>query len=464
MTQSPSYEGISFWLETAGEEIRPRPPLKGEETVDVAILGGGYSGLWTAYYLLKAEPGLSVAIVEAETCGYGASGRNGGWCSSRFPVNPGPMTRRYGADQARAVIRAMNDTVAEVGQVCASQGIDAEFRVAGILSLARGVEQLAALKANHAAYERLGLGAENRLLSAEAARERVKVTNIQGAIYTPYSGYVQPAKLVRGLARAVERLGGKIYERSPVREMSQGADAGLVTDGGRLKARRAVIAAGEAYLPKVSGFGRALVPMSSSIVLTEPLTEAQWSEIGWQGGEGLGSQAYTVDYLTRTGDGRILYGSRGARYLYGSATDGDEADVQAIQGFMHRRLREWFPVLEDVAFSHGWSGHLGVTRDWTPTVTFDPDRKLGCIYGYTGRGVSTSNLCARLLTSLMLDRPSELRSLPITQRKSPNWEPEPLRWMGVRYVQDAFRRMDEARDSGRSAPLDAQVALKLSAQ
>lgn len=464
MTGAQSYEGISFWLDTVGEPLIPRAPLVGDQTVDIAILGGGYSGLWAAYYLLKAEPSLEVAIVESETCGFGASGRNGSWCSSRFPVNPDVMTRRYGAEQARATIAAMHDTVAEVGRVCEAEGIDADFRINGILSLARGVEQLPALMANHAAYANLGLGEENRLLSADEARERVKVTDIQGGIYTPFSGYLHPAKLARGLARAVERLGGKIYERSPVCELSQGTEAGLATEAGRLRARRAVIAAGEAYLPKVTGFGRAIVPMSSAIVLTEPLTDDQWSEIGWAGGEGLGSQAHTVDYLTRTPDGRILYGSRGARYLYGSETVGDEADVEAIQRFMHRRLREWFPVLEDVSFSHGWSGHLGVNRDWTPTVAFDRDRKLGRLYGYTGRGVSTSNLCARLLASLILERPSALRSLPITGHRSPDWEPEPLRWMGIRYVQEAFRRMDEARDQGRAAPLDAPVALRLSAQ
>lgn len=268
---------------------------------------------------------------------------------------------------------------------------------------------------------------------------------------------------MRGLARIVERLGGKIYERTTVQAIEAGANPALMTDRGRLTARRGVIAAGEAYLPKVAGFSRAVVPMSSAIVLTEPLSPSQWREIGWDGGEGLGSQAYTVDYLTRTPDGRILYGSRGARYLYGSATEGDDADVQAIQGVMHARLREWFPVLQDVGFSHGWSGHLGVTRDWTPTVDFDAEQKIGRIYGYTGRGVSTSNLCARLLTSLMLDKPSDLRRLPIAQRRSPNWEPEPFRWAGIRYIQDAFKRMDDARDNGRSAPADAGVASWLSA-
>lgn len=464
MVHAQPYDGLSWWLETLDEDLSPRPSLRGDETCDVAILGGGYSGLWTAYYLLRAEPSLEVTIVESEVCGFGASGRNGSWCSSRFPVNPDVLARRYGPEVARDVIQTMHKTVAEVGRVCEDEGIDAEFRINGILSFARGAEQLPALRATHRAYESLGLGDQNLLLDAEAARERVAVTDIQGALYTPYSGYLHPAKLVRGLAKVVERLGARIYERSPVTSVSRGVDAALVTAQGRVRARRAVIAAGEAYLPKVAGFGRSIVPMSSAIVLTEPLTEAQWAQIGWSGGEGLGSQAYTVDYLTRTLDGRILYGSRGARYLFGSATDGDEADVDAIQKVMHGRLRAWFPVLEGVRFTHGWSGHLGVTRDWTPTVTFDRDDRLARIYGYTGRGVSTSNLCARLLSSLILDRPNDLWKLPISQRRSRNWEPEPLRWMGIRYVQDAFKRMDEARDNGRAPPVDAPVATKLSAQ
>jgi len=457
------YAGISYWLETTGEALTPRAPLKGDETVDVAILGGGYSGLWTAYYLLRAEPSLSVAVLESQTCGFGASGRNGSWCSPRFPVGPDVIAKRHGADAARALVRAMQATVAEVGRVCEAESIDAEFRIRGILSLARGAAQLPTVKASVAMYEKLGLGDLNQFLDADAARARVAVADIQGAMYTPYSAYLHPAKLVRGIARAVERLGGKIYEQTAVRSIDRGANAALVTEHGRVRARRAVIVAGEGYLPKVKGFERAIVPMSSSIVLTEPLTDSQWRAIGWNGGEGIGSQAYTIDYLTKTVDGRILYGSRGARYLYGSATEGDGPDVQEVHAMMRKRLGEWFPVLESVRFTHGWSGFLGVTRDWTPTVTFDSDEKLGRIYGYTGRGVGTSNMCARLLTSLVLDRPSDLRALPISQRRSPNWEPEPLRWMGIRYIQDAFKRMDEARDSGRSPPLDAPAATRLSA-
>ena len=454
---SPGYQGISYWLETVGEPLTPRPALKGDITVDVAILGGGYSGLWTAYYLLRDNPGLEVAIIEAEICGWGASGRNGGWCSSRYPLHPYALEARYGAEVARQTIQAMYETVDEVGRVCAEEGIEAEFRMNGILSLARGEAQMSAVRSAHAAYERLGFGEGNILLGEEEARARVNVVGIKGALYSPRSGAVHPAKLVRGLARAVERKGAAIYEQTRVQRIVTGRDAGLETTGGRVRARRAVVAAGEAYLPKVRGFERALVPMSSSIVLTAPLTEAQWAEIGWQGGEGLGSQAHTVDYLTRTTDGRILYGSRGAPYLYGSATEGADEVFAKTSAEMREQLCGWFPILREVGFTHAWHGFLGVARDWNPTVAFDPEIRLGTLHGYTGRGVSTTNMAARLLSSQILGRETPLARLPLADR-SPKWEPEPFRWLGIRYVQDAMRRMDVARDAGKPQPLDAPLA------
>lgn len=275
---------------------------------------------------------------------------------------------------------------------------------------------------------------------------------------------MHPAKLARGLARAVERRGGAIYEQTRVVRIASGPQPALETAHGRVLARRAVVAAGEAYLPKMQGFERALVPMSSSIVLTAPLSPAQWDEIGWRGGEGLGSQAHTVDYLTRTPDGRILYGSRGAPYLYGSATEGADEVFARTATEMGEQLCGWFPVLCDVGFTHAWHGFLGVPRDWNPNVAFDPRARVGALYGYTGRGVSTTNLAARLLSSLILGRETALSRLPLAGRSSPDWEPEPLRWLGIRYVQDALRRMDKARDAGRRAPLDAPLAKRLSEQ
>ncbi len=458
-----NYQGISYWLETAGETIAPRPALKGDIEVDVAILGGGYSGLWTAYYLLQQEPSLEIAIIEREICGYGASGRNGGWCSPRFPINPDVVARRHGADVARQTVEAMFATVAEVGDVCAREGIEAEFRTNGIFSFARGDAQVGAVLASHALYERLGLGAKNRLLDADEARARVNISGIRMALHTEGSGTVHPAKLVRGLARTVERKGAAIYEQTNVSRIESAPRPALVTDGGVVRARRAVIAAGEAYLPKVPGLERALLPMSSSIVLTEPLSEAQWREIGWAEGDGLGSQAYTIDYLTKTTDGRILYGSRGAPYHYGSETKDMSHELEGVLEQMRARLRSWFPPLASAKFTHAWSGYLGVTRDWTPSVLFDADTKVGRLCGYTGRGVSTSNLAARLLAAKILDRPTELSRLPLSDHQPPPWEPEPLRWLGVRYIQDGFKRMDNARDSGRPAPLDATLVSSLSA-
>lgn len=455
--------GLSFWLETARDPLTPRPALTADIAVDVAIVGGGYSGLWTAYYLLAQEPGLEIAILESEFCGYGASGRNGGWCSSRFPLAPEVLERRYGAAAARATIRAMYDTVDEVGRVCEAEGLEAEFRMNGILSLARGAAQVPAVYAAHQTYARLGFEKENRLLDAEAARAMVEVAGVRAALHTPKSAAVHPAKLARGLASAAEKRGVAIYEGTRVQRLSAGAPPVLETAGGRVRARRAVVLAAEAYLPHLPGFERDILPMSSSIVLTAPLTSAQWEAIGWRGGEGLGSQAHTVDYLTRTSDGRILYGSRGAAYGYGSATPDGGRSVEAVQARMRARLLEWFPALGDIAFTHAWSGYLGVTRDWTPGVAFDPATGVGRLGGYTGRGVSTANLAGRLLSSLILERPTPLRDLPLSQHRSPRWEPEPFRWLGVQYVQDAFRRMDDARDAGRAPPPDARLAAWLSA-
>jgi glycine/D-amino acid oxidase-like deaminating enzyme len=451
------YTKYSFWLETAGEALTPRAPLTRSSEVDVAILGGGYSGLWTAYYLLRANPGLRVAIVEKEIVGFGASGRNGGWCSSKFPVTPGMLSRRFGREAARALMLAMCATVDEVVRVCAEEGIDAHFRKGGMLSLARGAHQLPMLRAAFDSYEAIGLKDHARLLSTEEAAERVKVTNVHGALFTPHNASVHPGRLVRGLARAVERRGGVIYEQTEVTSFEGGAPR-LLTPNGELRAKIALVLAGEAYLTRLRKLHRALMPMYSLIALTEPLTGEQWSQIGWQNGESISSQRNTVDYLTKTADGRILFGSRGAPYLFGSKIT-DEQDRHAeTHARIQRLLVEWFPMLERIKFTHFWGGPVGMPRDWMPTASFDPKTRIATARGYTGQGVSTTNLAGRVLADLIMGKQSDLTALPIAQRCSPNWEPEPLRWIAVRYAQRAFLRIDEAAEQGRSRPLDAPVA------
>jgi glycine/D-amino acid oxidase-like deaminating enzyme len=449
------YSTYSFWLEDLGESLTPRPALKSSTDVDVAILGGGFSGLWTAYYLLLQEPALRVAVVDKEIAGFGASGRNGGWCSPNFPVTAGTLEKRFGAEAARNLLLAMRASVDEVGRVCDEEKIDARFHKGGVLTLARGRHQLPGVRSSYAAYERLGLGHRYQVLSATEASERIRVTDVEGGLYTPDGASLHPARLVCGLARAIEARGGILYEQTPVTGFKAGS---LITPGGELRAKRATVLAGEAYLTRLPRLHRALLPVYSLISLTEPLSTGQWSEIGWQNGESVASTRNTVVYLTKTADGRILFGSRGARYVFGSKITDQQDTHEATMKMIQRSFVEWFPQLAGVAFTHAWGGPLGMPRDWMPAVRFDAGTRIGSIMGYTGQGVSTSNLAGRLLAGLITKRPTGLEMLPLAQRRSPNWEMEPLRWLVVRYMQSAFQRIDEAAEAGRPRPIDARLA------
>lgn len=447
-----------FWLGTSGDDLTPRAPLKGDINVDVAILGGGFSGLWTAYHLLKRDPSLEIAIVERSICGYGASGRNGGWCSPRFPVDPGALIRRFGPAMARNTILAQQAVVKEIGATLLEEGIDAHFRETGLLSLARSEGQMAGLRRTLATYQSLGLDRGNRVIDAAEAHERVHATQLFGALETAAGANVHPGRLVRGLARLVERMGAVIYEDTTALSVNAAPQSGITTTRGTVVARRAVVTAAEAYLAQVPGYRRTLLPMSSMIVLTEPLSDAQWQAVGWAGGESLSSQVHTKNYLTRTADGRILFGSRGARYLFGSALSESAITDEATFKSMRRNVHEWWPQLGEVEFTHQWGGFLGVPRDWLPTVHFDQSTRIASLHGYTGRGVSTSALAARLLAGLIGGWSTGLEELPFHRRRTPKWEIEPFRWVGVRYVQNAFERIDAAERDERRPPLDTPLA------
>jgi glycine/D-amino acid oxidase-like deaminating enzyme len=293
------------------------------------------------------------------------------------------------------------------------------------------------------------------LLSAEEALGRIRVTGVHGALFTPDGASLHPARLVRGLARAVEARGGVIYERTPVTRFKPGR---LTTPGGELRAKRAVVIAGEAYLTRLPNLHRALLPVYSLISLTEPLSATQWARIGWQGGESVSSTRNTVVYLTRTPDGRLLFGSRGAPYAFGSKITDQQDTHEATVKMIQRSVLEWFPSLEGVRFTHAWGGPVGMPRDWMPAVRYNAGSGIASIMGYTGQGVSTSNLAGRLLAGLITGRQTGLENLPLAQRSSPYWEMEPLRWLVVRYMQGAFLRIDEAAEAGRPRPMDAKVA------
>jgi len=452
------YAKRSFWLETCSDDLTPRAPLTQSIDVDVAILGGGYTGLWTAYYLLCSNSDLKVAVLEKEIVGFGASGRNGGWCSSKFPVTPSVLQQRYGRDQARALMLAMNDTVDEVSRFCQVEGVDAHFHKGGILTLARGDHQLPMIQSSYEAYSGLGLGEQYELLGPEQVQERIKVTKVCGGLFARENASLHPARLVRGIARAIERRDGAIYERTEITGFKEGSAASLLTAGGEVRAKRALVLAGESYLSQLPRLHRVVLPIYSLITLTEPLTEQQWAAIGWQNRESVASCNYTVDYLTRTADGRILFGSRGAPYRIGSTISDDQELHPPTHAHIEDLVVEWFPVLKGIRFTHHWGGPVGMPRDWMPMVAFDPNTRIATARGYTGQGVSTTNLTGRIMAELISGKRTALCGLPIAERQSPLWEVEPLRWLAVRYMQDAFRRIDEAGKEGKPEPVDAGLA------
>ncbi|MDW8059449.1 MAG: FAD-dependent oxidoreductase [Thermomicrobium sp.] len=458
------YAQYSFWLETSGDDLTPRPALEGTVDADVAILGAGFTGLWTAYYLLQREPSSNVVVLEKEIAGFGASGRNGGWLYPGFPLSLGELARRYGVETARAVHYAMRETVDEVERVLRAEAIDAHFQRGGVLRLARGWHQLAALEETARTLERLGISDYAEWLSSEQVRDRVRVSDAVAGLYSAHGAVIHPGRLVRGLARAVERRGATIFERSPVVDFRGGSRPWLRTPRGEVRARVLVLA-GEAYLSQLRPLQRALVPIYSLIVLTEPLPPELWEEIGWNERELLSSQRLTVDYLQRTADGRIMFGGRGAPYRFGSRI-ADEFDRHEPTHEMLRAMcYEWFPMLRlhGVRFTHAWGGPLGVPRDWMPTMRYDPCSGIAIACGYTGQGVATANLAGRILADLITGRPSRLVELPMPKHRLRPWEPEPLRWLGIRYVQVSLERLDRRAETTGKPPSGRSLAERLAA-
>lgn len=440
------YASYSYWLETCADDLTPRPALTESVDVDVAILGAGFTGLWTAYYLLQCEPSLKVAILESEIAGFGASGRNGGGLGNRFPVGLRRMAQLFGRQAAIDLQIALNTVVGEVARVAEREGIAMDYVRGGYMRLARSPYQLDVIAGEHRVLEEFGFGDDSLLLNAQQVAERVSVAGALGGIANANSAKIHPAKLARGLARAVERGGGTIYEQSPVVEYTTGASPVLHTARGHARAKTIVLA-GESYLSRFPRLRRRVLPIYSMITLTEPLSPTEWQAIGWEAREGLSSATHMVKYLTRTADGRVLFGGRGAPYHFGSTIKDKDDHHEPTHRMLQDNVREWFPMLKDVKFTHTWGGPLGWPRDYVPTVMYDAKEGLAAAYGYTGTGVGPANLFGRILADLITHTDSEITHLPFINRRGRDWEPEPFRFLGVRYVQRGFERLDRAAEA-----------------
>lgn len=451
-----TYRKLSLWHDTlvasGDDDLAPRPALAGDVDVDVAVVGGGLTGLWTAYYLLRDQPDLRVAVIEKEIAGFGASGRNGGWCSALFPVSAQALARRYGLDAALAMRRTMQDTVAEVGRVAEAEGIECDYRPGGTVSLARTKVQWR--RAQEQVAEDADLGGVDglRLLDAAEARGHLDATDVRGGVHTPDCARVQPARLTRGLARAVEARGGVVYERTTafaVKPRRGTRGPRVVTSRGVVRADH-VLRATEAWTSTLPGSRRDVVPVYSLVIATEPLADETWAQIGLTDVPTFTDQRHLIVYGQRTGDGRLVFGGRGAPYHWGSGiTPAHDRDPHVFS-LLRDTLTDLLPVLATARFTHAWGGPIAIPRDWHASVGLDPATGLGWAGGYVGDGVGTTNLAGRTLAHLVTGTSSDLTALPWVGHRSPRWEPEPLRWLGVNAGLKAMTTADtEERLTGR---------------
>jgi glycine/D-amino acid oxidase-like deaminating enzyme len=449
MSRTNDYRMLSYWHDTVPGSLEPGTSLDGDTEADVAIVGAGLTGMWTAYYLNQADPSLRVVLCEREIAGFGASGRNGGWCSALFPASLGKLERMAGREAAIAMYRAMAQTVDEVGKVTEAEGIDCHWAKGGTVQFARSPTQLQRARDEVAEARLYGFGETDlRLLSAAQARELGQASDLLGGVFTPHCAAIHPARLARGLAHLLRGRGVTIFERTPVQRIEPGR---LITPSGTVRARQ-VIRATEGYTPRLPGYERAVVPVYSLVVATAPLPEAVWAQIGLDARPTFCDLRHLIIYGQRTADGRLVFGGRGAPYHFGSAVQPSFDRVPAVFAALRRTLIELFPVLDDVAITHAWGGPIGIARDWCASVGLDSCTGVGWAGGYVGDGLSTTNLAGRTLADLITGTDSEITRLPWVGHKSPDWEPEPLRWIGVNAGLRAMTWADHAeRKSGRQS-------------
>ncbi len=434
----------SFWLSEM-VPLERRMPLRSSLELDVAIVGGGYSGLWTALYLSELDPSLKVGIFERETVGYGASGRNGGWVSSIFPVPMAKVSRQYGRLIAQNLAKELVETVDEIGSKVADLGIDCAFTKAGKLSLIRSPAQASRSIAEVEEDEEIGNPTSTTILDKKETESYLMATYTTGATFSGACASVQPARLVRGLATVLERRGVTIFEDSEVTSIQTGS---LRVGSYRVSADKIVVAT-EGYTGRFSQWRRQLLPLYSMMIATDPLTDAQYEQIGSPPlGLCFADHRNLRIYGQVTSDRRIAFGGRGAPYHWGSIVRKANDVHGPTRDVLQRELIKLLPQLDGIRFVRHWGGPLGVSRDWFPRVVPNQDGKLWRIGGYAGDGVALSNLVARVTARQIVGASDKSAASTVFARQERKWEPEPFRWLGINLGLAVTRLVDELEDRG----------------
>ncbi|MGE8098696.1 NAD(P)/FAD-dependent oxidoreductase [Pseudomonas fluorescens] len=458
----PAWRTISLWMDQLEEPLLARPSLERDLDVDVAIIGAGYTGLWTAYYLKRQAPDLKIAIIEARTAGFGASGRNGGWLMGNL-LGEDRLLVGLPAEQRRASFDLLHRIPDEVQGVLEREGIDCDFRKGGVLyCAARYPEQESNLRRYLDSLYRQGLNeADYRWLNPEQLAQQIRVAKPYGGVYAPHCATIQPAKLVRGLARTVERMGVNIYENSPASQWQPGR---LCTAKATVRSRW-IVPAVEGYAATLAPLGRYQLPVQSLLVATEPLSVATWDEIGLDRGQAFSESSRQVTYGQRTADNRLVFGARGGYQFAGKLRH--DFDLTRNEVELRRYLfGELFPQLKNVNITHSWGGNLGMSRRFKPHMLCDQRNGIALSGGYGGEGVGASHLGGRTLADLILGRDTERVRQPwvITQGGLDTlkaWEPEPLRWLGYNAIIRSFIHEDQTLADPTSAPWRRKLASRV---
>jgi glycine/D-amino acid oxidase-like deaminating enzyme len=429
----------SFWLEN--DPYTPGPPLAGSVAADVAIIGGGFTGLWAAHFLLRAQPSLKLAVIESEVVGYGASGRNGGFAMTLLSRSLHNLVETFSVEPARAAHAAVARSIDGIGQFCTEYAVACDYEKNGFIGIAADDSQVARIEADRRAAEQLGID-DIRYLPGDELRRQIQSPLYRCGLEEKTCALINPARLARGLARVVRQQSGIIFEQTPVQRIDTKAGKVAVhTTHGILQADKVVYAT-NAYSVQFPEFRRLLVPMYSYIVLTEPLSDGQWASIGWQGRQGLEDKRTFIHYFRPTADGRILMGGEDAPYYYGSSIGPQHDRNPGVFARLERDLQAIYPQLSGVRFTHRWGGPIAATARFVPTFGTLEGGHLYYGFGYSGHGVAPSHLGGQILRDLVLERQSDLTELCFVRTKALPFPPEPLRYLGFTIARRSLLAQD----------------------
>jgi glycine/D-amino acid oxidase-like deaminating enzyme len=425
----------SLWWSTLDQPIAARDSLRADLDVDVAIVGGGFTGLWTARELKRRDPSLRIAVLEKSICGFGASGRNGGWASALFPLSDDVVVAHFGQDAFSHQRHVLEGAVRQLGDAAREDHIDAHFVQGGSLTFARSAVQESRLRDSVRAARELGLTIDDlRWLDVGELSAFGYVRAARGATFSPHCARINPARLVRGLADVDEALGVRIFENTAVTRIFGGDGTSrprVVTIGATVRAAY-VVRATEGFTPTLPGERRTVAPIYSLMIATQPQTASFWDEVGFGGYETFADDRHLVIYGQRTKDDRIAFGGRGSPYHFGSTVEERFDKDASVFRALAATLRELFPTYEG-PITHQWGGPLAMSRDLVPSVLVDHVTGLASAGGYTGDGVVLSRVCATALADLITapDSDTDHTRLTFVRHRSKKWEPEPLRWLGI---------------------------------